>query len=274
MRGRSETLDNVLIGGFVVAGEGTQRFAIRAIAPSLAASGITGVLADPTLEVYDSERRLIAFNDNWRVGPDSAAAELISVGLAPTDDREAAVILDLAPGSYTAIVRGTSGQQGVAIVESFELAGGTPTAHLINASLRGPTRTGENVLIGGLAVRGNTRQIIVRALGPSLATSGVPGMLSDPMLRVYNASGQLVAENDNWRSTQEAAITATGLAPGDDRESAVVLSLEPGNYTMIVSGVGNTVGISLLEVYEVSSPSAKPQPAKPLRAPLGKPAVR
>lgn len=258
----------MLIGGFVVAGEGTQRFAIRAIAPTLAASGITGVLADPTLEVYDSEHRLIAANDNWRVGPDSAAAELIAVGLAPTDDRESAVILDLAPGSYTAIVRGTSGQQGVAIVESFELTNGTPTAHLINASLRGPTRAGENVLIGGLAVRGNTRQIIVRALGPSLAGFGVPGMLSDPVLRVYNSSGELLVENDNWRSTQEAAITATGLAPGDDRESAIVVTLEPGNYTMIVSGAGNTVGVALLEIYEASVPkAAKPPKAAPLRAP-------
>ncbi|MBS0659297.1 MAG: hypothetical protein JSR82_13730, partial [Verrucomicrobia bacterium] len=257
-RGRAEIGNNVLIGGFVVDGTATRRFVLRAMAPSLTAFGVQGVMSDPMLEVYDDAGALIAQNDNWRTG--ARAAELSTLGLAPTDDREAAVVLDLAAGAYTAILRGANGAQGVGIVEAYEAqTDGTMTARLVNISLRGRVQTGDNVLIGGVAVRGDgPRRVLVRALGPSLGDYAIPTTLADPMLRVFDATGTLVASNDNWRSAQQAAIQATGLAPRSDFEAALIVDLPPGNYTVIVSGQGNSVGIALLELYDLPD-AARPE---------------
>lgn len=241
----------MLIGGFVVEGAGTKRYVLRALAPSLASSGVQGVMSDPLIELYDSTGARIDMNDNWRTG--GSVSELQSLGLAPTDDREAALVVDLAAGAYTTILRGASGTQGVGIVEAYEATtDGNVLARLVNVSIRGRVQTGENVLIGGVAVRGGApRRLLVRALGPSLASSNLTNVLADPMLRVFDASGTLIASNNDWRSTQEAEIASTGLAPTNDRESALVYTLPSGNYTVIVSGQGNTVGVALLEVYDL-----------------------
>jgi hypothetical protein len=124
---------------------------------------------------------------------------------------------------------------------------------LINISTRGFVGTGDQVLIGGFVVAGDTpAQVIIRAPGPSLAQVNPPvaGVLADPQLQLF--SGQnVIAANDNWRdSPNAAAIEAAGLAPSDDREPAILIEdLAPGPYTAIVSGVGGTTGVALVEVY-------------------------
>jgi hypothetical protein len=143
-------------------------------------------------------------------------------------------------------------------------AGPTPTptppktpAQLQNISTRARVQTGDNVLIGGFIVTGAApKKVIVRAIGPSLTSNGVPlaGRLTDPILELH--AGNTVVTNDNWKSDQQAEITATGLAPTNDLESAIVRTLNPGSYTAIVRGVGGTAGIGLVEVFDLSQASA------------------
>ncbi|MBA3543746.1 MAG: hypothetical protein H0T83_04805 [Chthoniobacterales bacterium] len=121
----------------------------------------------------------------------------------------------------------------------------------LNISTRGPVETGDSVLIGGVIIGGNaSKQVIFRALGPSLADDGVDNVLADPTIEIYQG-GTLIASNDNWRDTQEAEIIATGLAPQNDLESAVVLTVSPGAYTMIVRGKNGTTGNALVEGYDL-----------------------
>jgi len=110
--------------------------------------------------------------------------------------------------------------------------------------------TGDSILIGGLIVRAASKQVLFRALGPELANSGIAGVLSDPVMELHDSNGALLVSNDNWRdASNSTAIEATGLAPTDDRESAILTTPAPGNYTALVRGAGNTTGIALLEVY-------------------------
>ncbi len=246
-RARVETGDNVVIGGFVIGGTGTQRLLVRSLGPSLTAFGVTGALADPILSLFNSQGVAIATNDSWK---STQQAEIMAANLAPGDDRECAIIADLAPGAYTAIVRGVSNSSGVAIVEVYDL-GNTP-ARLINLSTRARVQTGDNVVIGGLVIGGTTpKKVIIRAIGPTLANFGVNGALLDPTISLRNAQGVEIAANDNWKSSQQAEIMASGFPPTNDLESAIVITLPPGPYTAIVSGVGGTSGVALVEVYEL-----------------------
>ena len=114
-------------------------------------------------------------------------------------------------------------------------------------------QTGNNVLIGGFIINGSgQKRVIVRAIGPSLTQHGITSPLLDPTLELHDVTGAVIAFNNNWRDTQEAEIEATGLAPSDNRESAIVSTLTPGNYTAIVRGVNNTIGVALVEVYALN----------------------
>ncbi len=248
-RGYIGSGDNVLIGGFILSASGQRNFVIRALGPSL---NLSGVLADPQLEVRGSDGTLVARNDNWR---DSQQAQLIATGLAPPNDREAAVVLSLSgpAQSYTVLVSGVNGSSGTGLVEVYALGNTSGTSKkLLNVSTRGRVETGGNVLIGGTIIQGSAVQrIIVRALGPDLGRAGVPGSLQDPTLELHDAQGTLLASNDNWRSDQEQEIIASGLAPGDDRDSALVVALLPTSYTAIVRGKSATSGIALVEIYKL-----------------------
>lgn len=246
-----ETGDNVLIGGFIVYGTGQKNVAVRALGPSLP---VQGPLSDPILELHDATGALIATNDNWRTSQQNA---IIAAGLACGDDRDSALITTLATGSYTVVVRGANNATGVAIVEVYDLDTGTPTARLGNISTRGHVQTLDNVMIGGFIIRGDVpKRVIIRARGPSLNLNGaaLSGRLMDPMLSLFDGSGGLMAVNDNWRSSQQAEINASTLAPTDDREPAIVATLPPGNYTAIVQGTGGTTGIALVEMYDLDQP--------------------
>src|SRR6202030_3441151 len=153
---------------------------------------------------------------------------------------EAVVVATLQPGAYTAVVRGVDDSSGVALVEAYDLTSDS-NSKLANISTRGRIETGDNVMIGGFIVGGNQQtSIVVRGIGPSLANFGVTGALTDPMLEVHDGNGALIAQNDNWRLGQEKQLIASGLAPTDDRESAMLLSLQPGAYTVIVRGKNDT----------------------------------
>jgi hypothetical protein len=125
-------------------------------------------------------------------------------------------------------------------------------APLVNFATRGNVGSGDGVLIGGFVVRGNAPvQVLVRATGPSLTAFGIAGALADTTLEVYSGS-TLVSSNDDWKTTQQAAISATGFAPLNDRESAALLTVQPGAYTMIVRGKGAATGVGLVETFLVN----------------------
>jgi hypothetical protein len=220
----------------------------RAIGPSLS---VNGKLQDPFLEIHDSNGSEPLTNDNWR---SSQEAEIQQTGLAPTDDRESAIVKRLPAGNYTAILRGADGGQGIGVIELYDLSGSDP-GELGNLSVRADVGTGDNLLFNGLILRGgNAKRVLFRALGPSVKINGapVPGTLPDPVLELHDGNGGLMASNDNWPDAPNAAeIQATGLAPPDNHESAILTTLSNGNVTTIVRGVGNTTGIALAEAYKL-----------------------
>jgi hypothetical protein len=158
-------------------------------------------------------------------------------------------MVTLNPGAYTAIVSGVGGTIGVAIVEVYELD--HPEVPLTGIATRGFVQSGDNVMIGGFIIQGSSPQtVVVRARGPSLASQGVPNTLSNPTLTLVPASGGATIVNDDWGSAANAAqLSASGFAPSDPRESAILVTLQPGAYTAIVSGVGGTTGVAIVEVF-------------------------
>ncbi len=237
---------DVLIGGLIVEGTESKKLILRAIGPSLAASGVSNAISDPMLELHSSTG-IIASNDDWISS--SQASEIASSGFAPENELESAVIVTVAPGSYTAVVNGWQGAQGVGLVEAYELD--SNDTRLVNISTRGQVGVANDVMIGGLIVQGtNAKHVIVRAIGPSL--SGIAGVLSDPTLELRDNSGNLIASNDDWNTSPQAAeIIATGVPPPDNRESAVIATCGAGNYTAIVQGANNATGVALVEVYDL-----------------------
>jgi hypothetical protein len=249
-----QTGDNVGIGGFIINGTVPKKVILRAIGPSLTARGVSGALQDPTLELHDHTSATIAFNDNWK---DSQQSAIQATGLAPSDDRESAIVQTLAPGAYTAIVRGSGNTSGVGLIEAYDLDL-SANSKLANISTRGFVSTGDDVMIGGFIVGGGlgvngagSEEVLVRGLGPSLTQRGVPNALQDPTLDLHDGNGAIIASNDNWKDTQQSEIQATGLAPSNDRESAILATLVQGNYTSILRGKNNTTGVGLVEVYKV-----------------------
>ena len=249
---RVQTGDNVLIGGFILTGSAPKKVMLRGIGPSLVINGqpLPGRLSDPTLTLFDGAGNSLATNDDWMNGPQKQ--QIIDSTIPPSDPKESAIIASLQPGNYTAIMSGSGGTTGIGVVELYDLDQSAP-ANPGNIATRGFVDIGDNVMIGGFIVGGSqNRTVLVRAIGPELGAAGVPGSLQDPALELHNGSGTLLASNDNWKSDQQTQIAATGLAPTDDREAAILSSpLAPGNYTAIVSGSGGTTGVALVEVYQL-----------------------
>ncbi len=249
-RGNVGTGENVLVGGFIVTGFEAKNIVVRALGPSLASAGVSGVLADPVLTIYDSTGVEVTSNDEWENA--DAAAEIQVRGLAPTDAHEAATLRRLNPGSYTVIVSGKNGSTGIGLVEAYDLTGNT-NSELGNISTRGMVSAGDGALISGFII-GNRSDatVVVRALGPSLTTAGVVGVLADPTLTIFNASGVAVGTNDNWQDGAEAtALESVGLAPTSDNEAATLVTIPPGSYTAVVQGVNGSSGVGLVEVYNL-----------------------
>nr|UXE45394.1 hypothetical protein Hi04_10k_c4773_00008 [uncultured bacterium] len=261
-----QTGDNVVIGGFIVQGTATKSVIVRVLGPDLSQYGISNVLANPLLELHDSTGALIASNNDWAttilggIIIASQADEIQASGLAPGDGLDSAIIADLSPGSYTAIVSGVNGVTGVGLTEVYDL-GGDSGSVLANMSTRALVQTGNDVLIGGFILQGTQpKKVMLRAIGPELAQNGVANPLADPSLELYDATPALIASNNDWMTTviggviisdQTQEIMESGLAPTDSKESGVIATLQPGGYTAIVRGVNNTTGIGLVEIYDL-----------------------
>ena len=239
---------SVMIGGFIITGDVAKKVALRAIGPSLADVGVTDALVDPVLELYDASGSLIAQNDNCSsLPPATTPADLM-----PKNGKESFIAVTLPPGSYTAVLRGANGSAGVGLFELFDLD--PASSRISNISTRGEVGTGSGVMIGGFIIGGGEpTKVVVRAIGPSLSAENVPNLLFDPLLELYDGNGSLIFTNDNWRTTQEEEILATGVAPSADSESAIVATLTPGGYTAMVRDAGSASGVALVEVYNLET---------------------
>ncbi|HEV3410313.1 MAG TPA: hypothetical protein VG095_08455, partial [Chthoniobacterales bacterium] len=245
-RGFVATGEGVMIAGLILNGVHAKNVIVRAIGPSLSARGVNGALQDPALELYDASGALVASSFSWR----ESQLDVVATGLAPGDDREPAIVRILQPGAYTAIVRGTGGSTGVALVEAYDLQQ-TPNSRLANISTRGFVAGGDSVLIGGF-ITGAPSRYVLRAIGPSLRNAGLTNPLSDPRLQLYDANGALRAANDDWQSDPNSSrVQSLGLAPSHPQESALFVELPSGPQTAIVRGTDGTSGIGLVEVYAV-----------------------
>jgi hypothetical protein len=248
------TGNNVVIGGFIIQGSQPATVVLRGIGNSLPALGITDALADPVIELHSSSGSTISSSDDWI--DDSWATTIASYHLDPSNSQESAILATLNPGNYTVVLHsfdnGDGNLSGTGLIELYDLH--TTGGRAGNISTRGPVTTGSHVLIGGFIVAGNqTKEVVVRAIGPSLAAAGIAGVLSDPTVELRDASGNLVDSNDNWANHPKAAqIQAEGLAPTQAAESALQVTLNPGSYTAIVRGVNGATGIGLIEIYDLS----------------------
>jgi hypothetical protein len=247
-RARVGTGDSVMIGGFIITGTETKTVIVRGIGPSVP---LPGALPDPVIEVYDSNGKFLASNDNWK---DAATRqEIMDSGLAPTNDLEAALCGVINPGAYTVVVHDKKNTTGIGVFEVYDL-GQPANSKLANISTRGFVDTGDNILIGGVIVTGNVpANVLVRAIGPSLIRAGVSNALQDPKLDLYDSQGQAIASDDNWKDSQQADIAATTIPPGDDRESAILRTFAPGQYTATVRGVNGTSGVAVVEAYQLNN---------------------
>ncbi|MFL6542222.1 MAG: hypothetical protein ACJ8I9_03555, partial [Chthoniobacterales bacterium] len=250
-RARVGAGDNAVIGGFQVRGAGEKRVLIRAIGPSLTAFGLQDALPNPTIAIFRGQTQ-IASNDDWASSADAQA--IVTTGLAPGSPLEAAAILSLPEGDYTAIVNGVGPTvEGTALVEVYDLDASS-TAKLVNISTRAVVGVDDDIVIGGIIIHGQgTQTVVIRGIGPSLTQFGVSGALGDPTLRIANANGETIGVSDDWANGLSAPeITALGRAPSKAQEAALVTNLAPGNYTALLSGVGRTTGVALIEAYKIN----------------------
>jgi hypothetical protein len=256
-----QTREAVLVTEFIAYGRGNESFALRALGPSL--PGVSTPLQDPTLRLLDVRGRTLDFNDNWMDSPDKD--EIIALGLAPPNDLESAMVDTVRAGAYTSVVQGAHHGEGTALSEVFDLFDGALQLSAVGA--RGFVGTEGDEMISGAIISGSGPvSVLLRALGPSLADAGFPGVLPNPTLEVRDSNGDLIAANDDWREGgQEAEILATGLAPTDDLESALITALTPGIYTAIVNAGGGATGLGFVQWYSLDAPVRELNPAPVLR---------
>ncbi len=247
-RGLVETDDNVMIGSFIIRGDGPKTVLIRGIGPSLEGTVNAPLLNDPQLTLVSGAdlNNPIAYNDDWR---DTDEAGVIAAGLPPSIDTESALVVRLDPGPYSAILSGVNYSTGFGLVEVYEVDY-SKNIRIINISTRSFVQPDAKRMIGGFIIRGDTpARVFIRVSGPSLSSS-IENRLQDPTLELYTGQ-ELIDSNDNWNdSPQIGDIIFSGIPPTDDREPAIVATLEPGSYTAVVGGAGNSSGYGLLEIYD------------------------
>jgi len=248
---RVDTGDNALIAGFILTGTQSKKVIIRGIGPSL---NVPDKLANPVLELRDSNGGLLDSNDDWQQSPNKQA--IIDSTIPPTNDLESAIVQTLPASTngtaYTAILRGVNNTAGIGVIQVYDLDT-SANSKLANISTRGSVQTGDNVLFAGMIVVGQTPQkVIIRATGPSLS---VPGKMENPTLELRDNNGTLLEANDDWvNSPNKQAIIDSSIPPTNDLESAIVRTLPAGGatYTAIVRGVNNTTGIAVVEVFALN----------------------
>lgn len=257
------TGDQQLIGGFVIVGPAKKRVLVRGVGPRLADLGVGGVLADPTLSIFNSANVVVASNNNW--GQNANAAEIAAISaqvgafsLNP-GSADAALLVELEPGAYTAAVAGAGNSTGVALAEIYDTDGPSSPSRLVNVASRGFVGTGGNVIIPGFVVSGDaTMRVLVRAVGPTLTTFGVAGAVQDPKFDFFGAGSTMIGSNDNWSSnaatqasvSAAAQYTAAFPLPVGSRDAGSVFTIGSGSHTVVISGVGDTTGVCLVEGYQ------------------------
>ena len=275
-RALSGTGASVLTAGFVIGPGANKQVLIRAVGPTLSSFGLTGVLSDPVLTVYNSANVVVASNDNWAtpVGPGAAtnaqlSAAFSSVGAfafgTTTTSRDSALLTTLAPGNYTAQVAGAGGTTGIALVEVYEIGGANAGAKLVNTSTRLQISATSAPIIGLTIAPGTgTRKLLVRASGPALAAFGLTGTLADPAIRLTSSLGTVLATNDNWGTPSDTrAANTLGLTnafalagafafPAASQDAAVLVDLAPGSYGLQITSNDGTSGLGLIEVYDLT----------------------
>jgi len=250
--------DDALIEGFSVQGPAgsTKKIMLRALGPFLTQFGITDALANPTLEIHDANNATVATNNDWKVTQvgglitGDQSAEISGSQLAPTNDLESAIIANLAPGSYTAVVRGLGNTTGTGIVDAYDISAGSP-ARLANVATRGLIQPGDKLMIAGFIVQNAPVKGVIRAIGPSLSVFGITNALPDTTLQLRDVNGAIVLENDNWRTDPQQAqeLQNIGLQPSNDLEAALIATIQPGQYTAQVRGKDEATGIGVVEIY-------------------------
>ncbi|MFM8337094.1 MAG: hypothetical protein ACKODK_16165, partial [Opitutaceae bacterium] len=253
------------IPGFVVAGTGQKQVIVRAAGPALTAFGVGNALADPRLSLV-SKGATLSSNDIW-LAADAGAMGGVGAFAFAAGSRDAALVLPVSPGDFTAPVTAPDGATGVVLLETYD-ASPTGSSYLVNASTRAFVGTGDNVLIPGFVISGpGAVKVLIRAVGPTLGSFGVTGVLNDPTLTLYRGS-TVLASNDNWSTATNAAdIAAAATAfgafnlPNGSRDAAILISLPAGSYSAVVSGVNNGTGTALVELY--SETPAAPATATP-----------
>lgn len=259
-RARVGAAEAVAIAGFVIAGEESKPVLIRAVGPALTGLGVAGALAAPRLELFraGSPTPLLV---NTGIGANRGDIDAAGSGAGafPLTATDAAILTTLAPGNYTAVLSSNvATATGVALVEVYDLSAATPGQKLLNISTRAAAGTNENTLIAGFVVPpGPAKRVLVRGIGPGLAGFGISGTLPAPTLTVLRGSSP-VATNTNWAAGGDAAAITTASAQVGAftllpavADSAVVVTLEPGNYTAQVTNAAGATGIALIEVYEL-----------------------
>jgi hypothetical protein len=263
IRTQAGTGPQTLIVGVTIGGAGTsgrKPLLIRGAGPSLTTFGLSGVLSDPILTLFSGAAQMDA-NDNWAGSAEvaSMAALLGAFPFMAATSRDSALVNSPPAGGYTVQITGVGGNTGIALAEIYDA---TPAAsfaattpRLTNASARTQVGTGSDILIVGFTIGGSASQrVLIRGVGPTLAQFGVTGLLSDPKLELFSGTTQLNS-NDNWggMETISAATTSVGAFGLDagSSDAALLVTLPPGGYTAQVSGVGETTGVALIEIYEV-----------------------
>ncbi|MCH6256014.1 hypothetical protein MLD52_05605 [Puniceicoccaceae bacterium K14] len=259
-RARAGTGANVVISGFVIKGNEPKTVLIRGIGPSLKNFGLDEALEQPQLTVIQ-DGEVIASNNGWANLANQAEVAAIAAQYGAfeldTDSADAAVLITLEPGVYTAILNGENGETGLSMVEVYEV--GKNSTRLANLSTRAHVGVGANIAIPGVVISGDLpSKLLVRAVGPSLEDFDLPGVLEDPILHIINSSGEIIATNERWMDVDDLeslvlASSTAGAFPLNDNsnDAAILIDLEPGIYTIFVVGRDGSSGLALIELYDI-----------------------
>lgn len=256
---RSQTL----IVGFVTQGSADTKMLLRGVGPGLASFGVSGFLPDPEIALYDSSGALQLSDNNWgdagNAAAIAAAEQEVGAFALSNGSLDAAALATLGPGGYTFDVYGNAGGTGIALAEAYDTNASPPSfsgPRAVNFSCRSTTSPGAGVLTAGFVVEGgNAKRVLIRAVGPSLSSFGVTGVLADPTLTLYSAGTAIATSGPGWSGDAVlgsvfADVGAFGLAAGSG-DSAMTLLLAPGPYTAQVASQSGASGVALVEVYEV-----------------------